>query len=388
MPDARFVRGEAGILRPLRPLNRLTECRPLPVVPGREREVNIARLELLVGHDIRVAVSVAPRLLTRNQMVAGDVAHQGNLRIQERDVDALSLAGSLAGEERRKDGVRGEDACGDIGDGHARPVGLSPDGTRDAHEPPLCLNHEVIAGPVTVGPAVPVAGDRAVDQPRPQRLQGLVVQTPALHRTGPEILHQDVRPADQLSQDLQAALRFQVQRHAAFVPVYADEIGRFAPLGKGRPPRARVVPAFGSLHLDHLCAEIPQHHGAVRTGEDARQIKYAHPFEQRSGLPHNTPPTSGGHLSGPAGQSPHRAPNPCGAQRLNTGHYTEPGSKSSRSGVWRSIGFILFIVEPSCACISRRLRQGGWSFNSAKLGAKPEGECSRGSGHETRGLRL
>ena len=151
-------------------------------------------------------------------------------------------------------------------------------------------------------------------------------------------LNHHIRLLDQLVQDLSALLLLEVHRDAALVAVHREKVGTLGrqrgPGGlfarrnalclggqqrrRGRRPAARVVAAWARgegrgqcvagpssassllsaaslllrsaprlartlrmLHLDDICAQICQQHGAVRPGEHACEVDDAHALERR-----------------------------------------------------------------------------------------------------------
>src|SRR4029453_13761913 len=97
----------------------------------------------------------------------------------------------------------------------------------------------------------------------------------------------------------------------ACIPVLALEVGR--------APFARVVAGAGTLHLDHVSAEVAQQLGAGGTGEDAREVEHAQAGE-RAG------PARGGRWGheGPVGGGGARDPAPRGAARASPARNHRP----------------------------------------------------------------
>src|SRR3546814_5526033 len=85
-------------------------------------------------------------------------------------------------------------------------------------------------------------------------------------------LHQDVALARQFAAEITAGIGAQIDRDALLVPVDREEVGALASQA-GRVPGAAVVAAVRILDLDHLGAEVGQHHGEIRAGEDAGDRK-------------------------------------------------------------------------------------------------------------------
>ena len=98
---------------------------------------------------------------------------------------------------------------------------------------------------------------RAVDQPRVQRVHGVPTETEAIHRAGAEILDQHIGVAHQVLRHRQPVRRFHVDADAALVAV---EVGEEAG-GETMQPAGAI--AIGCrLDADHVGAQIRQHHAA------------------------------------------------------------------------------------------------------------------------------
>src|SRR5206468_3343513 len=103
--------GEAWIVHQLGHSDRLAKRREVLWVHRRDRHVAVRR------SIVRVCWAAPPgradRLLTGAKEVEQVATLKDQLRSEQRDLDFLSLSGSLAGEERRTDGQR-EEHCADL----------------------------------------------------------------------------------------------------------------------------------------------------------------------------------------------------------------------------------------------------------------------------------
>ncbi len=70
----------------------VAEAGELAVVADGEDHVAVGGGEVLVGHDVRVAVAHAPRRPPRDQVVHGLVGEAGHLHVEQREVDVLSAS--------------------------------------------------------------------------------------------------------------------------------------------------------------------------------------------------------------------------------------------------------------------------------------------------------
>ena len=99
---------------------------------------------------------------------------------------------------------------------------------------------------------------------------------------GEEVLHQHVRPREQPPERRPPLRALEVERRRPLVPVGGDEIGADSGLPLAdprRPPGAGLIAAVRLLDLDHVRPEVPQQHGEIGTGEDARGVDDADPGE-------------------------------------------------------------------------------------------------------------
>ncbi len=147
------------------------------------------------------------------------------------------------------------------------------------------LGDEVVARLRGVGSVGSVARDRKVHEARVQLAQRLLGQSQAIHSASPEVLDEHIRPTDQPAHHLAPLLAAQIQAQAALVPIDRQEVGRdplsalFRRPDPGWPIAARCV-SLWRLDLDHVRAQIGQHHGAVRACEHGRKLEHAQPGER------------------------------------------------------------------------------------------------------------
>ena len=149
-------------------------------------------------------------------------------------------------------------------------------GTGDRHQPRFALRDLVVAGPPGFGAVVAETADGQDDQSRIDLGQALLGKPKPVKDTGAEVLHQHVGPADQSPQSGLAGLLLEVEGHGLLVPIRAQEVGRLTVavhrLDERRSPSTGVVAAVGVLHLDHVGAEVAQHHRGVWSGQGTGQV--------------------------------------------------------------------------------------------------------------------
>ena len=268
MFDAAGVGLEAFILLQIRPSRHLTELSILSHHYPRPGRCNCRRLETSRTercwdarcHNVRV--SGRWRSSCEPRWPAGRPACPGEPR-------QCTVPGRCAPMmERRQNRAGGEQPGGDVHNGHADFVWLASGRAADGHDTALGLDHEIIAGPVTIGAGLPIAADGAVDEAGIVRADRVVIQPHAGHCPRLEVFDEDVGPADQFFEDGFALFAFEVEGETLLVAVDAEKIGAFIPYS-GRPPLAGTVTHAGLLDFDDSRAVIGQEHGAVWPGQDA-----------------------------------------------------------------------------------------------------------------------
>src|SRR5207253_10179608 len=202
-------------------------------------------------------------------------------RLEQRHVDDLPPAatGGVVPVERREDPLGGEHPCEGVAERDVEAGRRLTGKAVDVAEPAHRLGHGREARPLGIRAGLAVPGDARQDDPRVHVLHSLEADVPALERAGPEVLRDDVRPADELEQELLAALRSQVQRHALLVtgldrpPERTSLIARLAPFADGIGP-ARI------LDLDDLGAEIAEQPSGERPREQRPELYHPHARER------------------------------------------------------------------------------------------------------------
>ena len=116
-----------------------------------------------------------------------------------------------------------------------------------------------------------VSGERAVDQLRIPHREGIVVRSETGHDAGPELLHDDIRSADEFSEDLLTFGRFQVDRERTFSAVHHRKGIR--DIVDDRRHRSHVVAELWVFHFDDVGPEVAEELGAERTREEASEVE-------------------------------------------------------------------------------------------------------------------
>ena len=186
------------------------------------------------------------------------------------------------GEDPERRHQRAAAEVGDLpGRRHRRPAGR-------AAQPQQAAAREVVhvvPRAVAVGPFLPVAGDRAVDEPGVLLAQALVADAEPVEHAGAERLEQHVVHAHEPQQHLPSRLRLEVEPDRALAAVEREEQrrggARLHALVPGRRP-ADVVAEPRVLDLEHVGAVVGEQQRAVAAGQQPRQVQHPDPV-QRSG---------------------------------------------------------------------------------------------------------
>src|SRR5690554_6716153 len=121
----------------------------------------------------------------------------------------------------------------------------------------------------------------AVDEAGVGHPDGVEVETETEEDTGAEVLDDDIGPGDYVFGQLEVIVDREVQRHRTLVADHGQEVGGVV-TNKRRAPRPGLVAAHRMCDLDDVGAEVGQHHGAHRAGQDPGEISDHH-ASQREG---------------------------------------------------------------------------------------------------------
>ena len=254
----------------------------LLVVAHRNDQRAVGGLEHAVRHDGRVRIAVACRVAAQLHRVQPVVARDRQAAVIQRHLDQPALARALAPEQRRQHGLGGIHAGHQIDHGHAELERWLLRFPIQRHQPGLALDHQVVAGALGLGARSVVARNGAVDQAGLERLELLIAQAQLLGAAGLEVVQHHIALRQQVVDDLQAFGALQIHGDGPLVAVHRAVVGGLG-LADANAPVARVIAALGVLDLDHLGAEIGQHHAAHRARKHPRQIEHAHAFQGEVG---------------------------------------------------------------------------------------------------------
>ncbi len=252
-------------------------------------------LERGEGHDAVVAAQV--------RVVRGDAAGQGlaaalgrvaqaearhrrrgeaERAVDHRDIEQGAFARLVALAQGAQDRDDAPQAAGDVGE---LPAGHRGRGARGAHQPEQPGARqvvEIVAGALRERARLPVAGQRADDEPGRGGPQGVVAEAEAGEHAGPELLEEHVVAGQEAHERAPPGRPFEVEHEAALAPVERGERGRLAPLAEGRH-RAQVVAAARVFELVDPGAEVGEHERGEGARQEARQVEDANAVEGSQG---------------------------------------------------------------------------------------------------------
>src|SRR5262249_17121253 len=157
----------------------------------------------------------------------------------------------------------------EVAQGGPDPYGRTALRTGQAHQAGDGLDDHIVGALAGPRPAVPEAGDGAVDEPGVARRQVVVAQPQSGHRPGPERLQPDVGPGAEVPGEGHRFRLLEVEGDPLLAPVDAGVVERLALDERPEPPG---LVATWRLDLDHPCPEVGQDHARERAGEDAGEV--------------------------------------------------------------------------------------------------------------------
>ena len=178
----------------------------------------------------------------------------------------------VAVPQRQQDAVHRVEPGEVVGNRHPDPRRRAVRMPRHVHQAALGLDDGIVPGQVPLRAGLSVAGDRAVDEARVAGRDRVVAEAQLRQAARPEVLDQHVRRVDQTAEHVGAGVGLQIDGEALLAAVQAEKEG--APPVPERRPGAGVVALGRLLDLDDLGAHVAEHHRAVGTGEDARQVEH------------------------------------------------------------------------------------------------------------------
>ncbi len=299
------ARGEARVVRQLGPAGRRAKGPPRVVLPHREKDPPVARVERLVRHEIRVPAPIAA------DRHAGLVEDRQPRKVREerpveqRDVHALPLARPAARDQRRENALRREQAADGVdhvrSDQRRTALGLAGHG----HDAADGLRERVEPGLVAPRPVGPERRQGAVDEPGIERPERRVVDAELLGHAVAVALEHDIRGSHQAIEGFAAQGVPEIDAEGALVAVDGEMQDALARAGYAVDRSGRVR-RLTRLDLDDVGSHVGQVHAARGPGDEMRQLQDAHALERssrggshgRHNLPqHRSPGTRTSHLN-------------------------------------------------------------------------------------------
>ena len=190
----------------------------------------------------------------------------------------LAQAGALPRQQRRLHAHDGEHAAAQVADGNAGPHLLPRPHAGDGHAAAESLHDLVKGRTLVMGAVLAEAGDRAGDDARVDRGQGVVVDLQPPGDAGGEVVQHHIGVAHQFVEEAQPGLGLEVDGHRTLVAVQGEEVGAHAVQGMLRVVLKQAAGALalaGRLHLHRIAAEVGQDHAGVGAGQHVRQVDQA-----------------------------------------------------------------------------------------------------------------
>jgi len=218
LSDAVIVLDEFWIGREFRPTEHGAGARELAVIADHQHQFAIGATEHAGGHAA-ISPGAAPRRrLAIDEIDLGPMRQRGDHGIEQADIDVLALpAIGLAMKQGRENADRGIHTGHVIDDGgtdlHRSLARLAVDMPGDAHQPAHRLQDRVITGARRIGPGLPKAGHRAIDDAGVDRLDRFVIEPVALEIADLVVLHHDIAGFCQLADDVLALRRGDIYRY-------------------------------------------------------------------------------------------------------------------------------------------------------------------------------
>ena len=255
---------EARVGGPFRMTHHLRALVEQAVVARGDADRMIGGVEGLVRHQRRARAAEALRLVAAEMIVVERAADPAHRRFEQRGVDHAALAGAVALLQRGEDADHRPHAGGDVVD-RRRAEGrriFRPAGQR--HHRAVGLRQRIEARRIAHRPLVAERADRAIDQPRIDRLHRRRPDAHLLDDAGPQVLDQDVGIAREPLQLLDVGGVLDVDRDRTLVAVGRVKHHRGV-VDERRAPHPRVVAAVRLLDLDDVGADVGQDRAGQRT---------------------------------------------------------------------------------------------------------------------------
>ena len=208
------------------------------------------------------------RNLTGHQPARGLEIEHEDLRLQQRGLDLLALAGFFALQQRRENAERCEQAGAQVRHRDSGPHRTLPRQAGDRHQPAHALGDLIEAGAIGVRPGLSESGDARIDELGIDLGERLVVDPEPAFHIWPIVLNHHVGLLHHPLEGRDTCRRLEIDRDAALVAV---EIGKIRPVA--RPAHVGRLDVLGRLDLDHVRAPVGELAHACRPGAHAREVE-------------------------------------------------------------------------------------------------------------------
>ncbi len=206
--------------------------------------------------------------------------------LDQRGFDKAADPLPFAPEQERQHAMRQRRPGENVADGQAHGDGAVFRPARQPHHAGAGLGKQVLPRQIDPGAGGAVARDRAIDDARVQRADGIVAEAEPFHHPGAEVLQHDIGPADEVAQGGAVGFVLHVDLDRPLVAVDRVEDGAFAADARiGQVEVARQVARAGAFDLDHIGAEVGEFQRGIGAGEELAEIQHAQAF-QRQGQGH------------------------------------------------------------------------------------------------------
>src|SRR5258705_9793221 len=254
----------------------VTETLPQSLAADGELHGTVGGVEQAVRADGRMAISVRLADLAGHRPVrALKGVHTNDGGEQRRPYD-LAASGSLTLVEGCQDSEGAVHAGQQVRDRDPDALKVARGRAGYRHQPSFALDDLVVTWPPGFGPVVTEAADRQHDQTGVDLGQPLLGEAEPVQDAGPEVFHEHVGLANEGLKGGLTGVVLQIAGYGSLVPIRAQEVSGFTfavdRINEGRPPSTGVVAATRILHLDHLGAEVAQHHRRMWSGQRTGEV--------------------------------------------------------------------------------------------------------------------
>ena len=221
------------------------------------------------------------RLFASMPIVVGEITEPGDNRIEHRNIDELAFPGFFPLIKREQNPDRRVHARRDIcncNSGARRLVGIA--GGRDNSA--LTLNQQIISFDVAVRSVLPVAGKRAIDEPRIELAQFFIAQSKSCSDAGRIVFKENICTFCESLENFPSLIFLDINGETAFVAVQPDVSGRQS--FHDRIPRSDNIADTRSLDLDYFRAHVGQQARGKRPRQNLLESQDLHSIQRTMGF--------------------------------------------------------------------------------------------------------